>query len=165
MMESFSDWLANTTLSAALRDVSWIVPLSQTIHILAIAIVLSSVGMLELRLLGVTGRRVSLTVMAQRFVPWIWGALVVLAFTGSLLIVAEPSRSLLNPAFQTKMCLLACAIAMTLIVQRSLREEPGFWNSSRGHQRAAQATGVISIVLWLGIVICGRLIAYVGSST
>jgi hypothetical protein len=165
MLETASDWLASTALSGLFRDVAWIVPLAQTIHILAIAIVLSSVGMFELRLMGLAGRRVSIAAMAQRFIPWIWGAIAVLALSGSILIVAEPSRSLLNPVFQTKMCLLAVAVLVTWLVQRSIHADAEFWDESPSHRRAARFTGLISLVLWISIAVCGRLIAYVGQST
>jgi hypothetical protein len=158
----FSHWLAATQASAVIQDVSWIIPLVQTIHILSISIVLSSVGMLDLRLMGVAGRRITISGMAERFLPWIWGAVGVLAVSGTVLIVGEPDRSLLNPAFQLKMALLLSVIAVTLGFQHTVRRNAGFWDMSPTRRRSARLTATVSLVLWLAIAVCGRLIAYVG---
>ena len=52
-LDRFCSWLEQTPLSQAIQSAGWVVPTVQTIHILAIAAVLSSVLMLDLRLLGV----------------------------------------------------------------------------------------------------------------
>jgi hypothetical protein len=162
MLQIFSKWLGATAASAVIQNVSWIIPLVQTIHILAISIVLSSVAMLDLRLLGLAGKRVTISGMAERFLPWIWGALAVLALTGMILITGEPDRSLLNPAFQIKMVLVVSAIIVTLIFQRTVRRNAAFWDLSPARRRSARLTALISLAIWLAIAICGRLIAYVG---
>ena len=162
MLQIFSKWLGATAASAVIQNVSWIIPLVQTIHILAISIVLSSVAMLDLRLLGLAGKRVTISGMAERFLPWIWGALVVLASTGAILITGEPDRSLLNPAFQIKMALVVAAIVVTLIFQHTVRRNAAFWDLSPARRRSARLTALISLAIWLAIAICGRLIAYVG---
>jgi hypothetical protein len=162
MLQIFSKWLGATAASAVIQNVSWIIPLVQTIHILAIAIVLSSVAMLDLRLLGVAGKRVTISDMAERFLPWIWGALIVLASTGAILIIGEPNRSLMNPAFQIKMALVVSAIAVTLIFQHTVRRNAAFWDLSPSRRRSARLTALISLAIWLAIAICGRLIAYIG---
>ena len=162
MLQIFSKWLGATAASALIQNVSWIIPLVQTIHILAISIILSSVAMLDLRLLGLAGKRVTISGMAERFLPWIWGALVVLASTGAILITGEPDRSLLNPAFQIKMALVVAAIVVTLIFQHTVRRNAAFWDLSPARRRSARLTALISLAIWLAIAICGRLIAYVG---
>jgi uncharacterized membrane protein SirB2 len=162
MLQIFSKWLGATAASSFIQNVTWIIPIVQTIHILAIAIVLSSVGMLDLRLLGLAGKRVTISGMAERFLPWIWGALVVLASTGAILITGEPDRSLLNPAFQIKMALVVAAIVVTLIFQHTVRRNAAFWDLSPARRRSARLTALISLAIWLAIAICGRLIAYVG---
>ncbi len=162
MIKNFATWIADTRLSHLIEDVSWIVPLVQTIHILSLAIVLSSVAMLDLRLMGLAGRRVTISGMADRFLRPIWWALAVMAVTGVTLIIGEPERSLPNPAFQLKMALLAAVIAMTLVFQHTVRRNAEFWDLSPARRRRARFTATLSLTLWLGVAVCGRLIAYVG---
>jgi hypothetical protein len=162
LIKHFATWIADTPLSHLIEDVSWIVPLFQTIHILCIAIVLSSIAMLDLRLMGVAGKRVTISGMASRFLRPIWWSLVVLAITGITLIIGEPERSLPNIAFQLKMALLASAIIVTLVFQHTVRKNAEFWDLSPARRGQARLTATISLALWIGIAVCGRLIAYVG---
>jgi uncharacterized membrane protein SirB2 len=157
VIESFCDWLSNTPLSLKIQTVMWIIPAVQTIHILCVAIVMSSMVMLDFRLIGVAGRKHPISRMVSRFVPWVWGALPVLLTTGIILIIGEPSRELLNPYFRAKMLMLTVVIAITFVVQRQNRKDAAFWEARRV---AAALTGVASLLLWVGIVSAGRWIAY-----
>ncbi len=112
-LRTFSDWLAQTGLSEVIQNVSWIIPTVQTIHIVSVAIVISATFLVSLRVLGVFDRAEALAALSNRFLPWVWYALVVLLVTGSLLIIGEPGRSLLNPAFAAKMLMLLVVAALT----------------------------------------------------
>src|SRR5262245_9810978 len=110
-MMQFSDWLAQTNASMTIQRQLWIIPLVQTIHILAIAVVLSSVGMIDLKILGLAGGNQTMTETARRFTPWIWTGLAVLLLSGLILIVGEPVRELGVSVFWVKMGLLLVAVA------------------------------------------------------
>ena len=157
MIQSFCDWLSNTSLSLTIQTVMWIIPAVQTVHILSVALVMSSMAMLDLRLIGVAGRRQTIAQMVSRLVPWVWGALPVLLTSGIILIVGEPSRELLNPYFRAKMAMLATVIVTTFVVQRKNKKDSNYWE---GRRTAALVTGLASLLLWVGIVTAGRWIAY-----
>jgi uncharacterized membrane protein SirB2 len=157
----FSDWLSMTPVSLVLQTVEWIIPAVQSVHILAIAIVMSSVIILDLRLMGLMGHSQSISGLTRRFLPWVWCSLVVLLLTGIVLITAEPRRDLLNGVFQTKMALLIVAIAVTAVFQETVRRNMEFWDLSPERRAAAWATAVVSLLVWSAIVGCGRWIAYV----
>src|SRR5580700_1200575 len=125
VMREFCVWLAATPLSQEIQDVSWIIPTVQTVHIVSIAIVMTSMAMLDLRLVGIAGRRQTLTDMAARFLPWVWIALVVLLCSGSILIIGEPARDLMNTVFWLKMSLLATGMLLTWTFQHMLRRNIG----------------------------------------
>jgi hypothetical protein len=157
----FSDWLSQTPVSTTLQTVAWIIPAVQTVHILAIAIVMSSVVMVDLRLMGLVGGTQSITGVAQRFIPWLWWALAVLLATGLILITAEPRRDLLNPVFQAKMALLMIAIGVTAAFQVQVRRNMSAWDMAPESRAGAWVTAVASLLVWTAIVGCGRWIAYV----
>ena len=117
-LDQFCAWLEQTPLSQTIQTTAWIVPTVQTVHILAIAAVMGSVLMIDLRLLGILAREQSLARVSERFRPFIWWTLPILLATGMLMIIGEPVRSLENPIFQLKMALLIAAIAATLSYQR-----------------------------------------------
>jgi hypothetical protein len=164
-VQAFSDWLAATPASTTIQDVSWIIPTIQTIHILSIAIVMSSALLVDLRVLGVISHGQPLDVVARRFLPWIWITLVVLLLSGSTLIVGEPGRSLQNPAFIAKMSMLICVILLTLSFQSGLKRDAQYWERSPGRRAAAKLIAGVSLILWTGIVFAGRWIAYINADS
>jgi uncharacterized membrane protein len=165
MLDEFNNWLGATPASLFIQKVFWIIPTVQTAHILAISVVLASMAMFDLRLLGWAGKRHSVVSLSRRFMPWLWGSLPVLAITGGILIVGEPKRALGNVFFLLKMCMLATAIIVTLGFQVILRRdlERGSGDLAPAHFAAAKIAGLLSLVLWVGIAVAGRLIAYTGS--
>jgi hypothetical protein len=160
-LDSFCTWLAATSTSQAIQNLSWVVPAIQTVHILAVAAVVTSALMLNLRLLGLRRSDQSLAAVATRFLPFIWWPLPILLATGAVLIIAEPARALENPVFLLKMALLLAAACMTLVCQLPLRGNPDFWDLSAPRRRAARLLAAASMPLWVAIIFAGRWIAYV----
>ncbi len=83
-LRAFGEWLATTSLSNTIQNVSWIIPTIQTIHIICVAIVISATFLVDLRILGMFARSQTLASLSDRFLTWIWWALIVLLVTGSL---------------------------------------------------------------------------------
>jgi len=160
-VQAFSEWLSATPLSLHIQTVAWVIPTVQTVHILSIALVISSAAMVDLRVLGVMSLSQPLAVVSRRFLPGIWWMLVVLLLSGVTLIIGEPGRSLGNPAFILKMCMLAAVLILTRIFQQGIMRDDRFWESTSRRRRNARLLAVVSLVLWVGIVFAGRWIAYV----
>jgi hypothetical protein len=159
-LSEFSRWLATTSLSHTIQTAGWIIPALQVIHILCVAVVFSSAILVDLRIWRLLQRDVPMPEVARRFLPAIWPVLLVLLITGSLLIVGEPRRSLLNSTFYLKMALLALAIMLTAGLQRSISSSPNFWDKDRRRRMAGQFAATVSILVWCGILFAGRWIAY-----
>lgn len=160
--KALSDRLAQTGLSSTIADQSWAVPTLQSIHILAIGIVMASIAMLDLRLAGFLGREQSMRGLTLRFYPWIWGALAVLIVTGFLQVMAEPARELMNWIFWTKMGLIIGAVLFTAPVRRLL-EDCRYRDLPSGKRTIVRTCALLSLLLWVAVLICGRWIAYAGS--
>ena len=160
-LDAFCTWLAATPASETIQTIGWVIPAVQTVHILAVAAVVTSALMINLKLLGVRGRDQSVSGVARRFLPFVWWPLPVLLGTGAILIIAEPARALENPVFVLKMVLLLVAAAVTLACQLPLRGDPSFWELSPGRKWTGRLIGFASIPLWAAIVCAGRWIAYV----
>ncbi len=169
-METIADWLAKTAASDLIQRVFWIIPVMQTIHILCVAMVFSSVVMIELRVLGATKSQ-TIEEVAHRYVPWIFGGVIVLAITGGILIIGEPKRSLPSYEFQMKMMYLAFALAFTVAFARSVHQHAAVWQATgmggpqSGTRFANRSTLVNALALaallsWAMVVVYGRWIAY-----
>ena len=163
-LQAFCQWLSDTKLSQTIQNVSWIIPAVQSIHIVSISIVISSVFLVDLRLLSVIGRGTPTATYTKRFLPWIWPTLIVLLCTGTILIIGEPARSLQNPAFQFKMVCLILAMSVTYALQRPLRADPSHWDTTAGRRMAARLIAVVSMILWVSIIFAGRWIAYMNTA-
>jgi uncharacterized protein DUF6644 len=160
MMQQFSDWLAATFLSQLFAGMSWFVPTVQTLHILSIAVVVTTLGMLDFRLLRLIRSGPPLQTLARNFIPWTWRALGVLLVTGTLLIITEPTRELMNDAFRLKMLMVLTLVVLTLVFQTANTREPGYWSASPARRRLGGVLGIASLLLCVSIVAAGRLIAY-----
>jgi uncharacterized membrane protein len=159
-LSGLSKWLAATQLSHTIQTTTWIIPSLQTIHILSVAAVFSSAILVDLRIWRLLQRDEPLPDVARRFLPTIWPVLLILLVTGSLLIVGEPRRSLVNATFYLKMALLAVAIVLTAGLQRSISSSPNGWDATRGRRIAGRFAAAVSILVWCGILFAGRWIAY-----
>ena len=160
-LDKLCAWIEQTQLSQTIQVTSWFVPTVQTVHILAVAAVMASILMVDLRLLQIVGRDQPLARVSARFRPIIWWTLPILLITGILMIAGEPVRSLENWAFQLKMLLVLAAIAVTLSYQIPLKRDGEFWDASPGRRGAIKLIAILSLVLWMGIICAGRWIAYI----
>ena len=161
MIQRFCDWLAATSLSQLFGGADWFVPTVQTLHIMSIAVVVTTLAMLDFRLLRLTRGGPALSRLAGSFLPWTWRALAVLLVTGVLLTITEPSRELMNWSFRLKMVMVLTLVALTLAFQASIAKDPEYWTSSLRRRRLGNALALASLLLCVSIVVAGRLIAYV----
>ena len=159
-LHHFCAWLEETPVSLAIQNAGWIVPTVQTIHILAIAALVSSALMMDLRLAGLLGRDQTPQRVTSRFRPVIWMALPILLATGIVMIVGEPARSLENPVFQLKMLLVVAAIVVTAWLTVPLGRDALFWERSSGRRAGASLLVLVSLALWMSVIFSGRWIAY-----
>lgn len=155
---AFSRWLGATALSHGIQTHKWIIPTLQTVHILGLAALFSSVVLVDLRALRVLQRDVPLQEVARRFLPPVLPLLLVLLATGSLLIVGEPRRCLLNDTFYLKLALIALALLLTAAWRRGLAA--GYLEQGAWRQRAGQLAAGLSLLAWSGVLFAGRWIAY-----
>src|SRR5215472_14941257 len=148
-MDEIAAWLSKTSLSKLISDPPWVIPTLQTTHILGVSIVMASIVMLNCRLLqNLYTQRTSNDGASLAFFPWIWGALCILVVTGTLLIIGEPARELINWLFRIKMILLALVCVITRIFQITLSRDARFWRFSKSRRTLAGGLAIMSLVLW-----------------
>lgn len=160
MLNQVVHWLGATQASHVISNVNWIIPAVQTVHILAISVVITVAFLVHLRNFGVAMTGQPKGAVAQRFLPLIWYAVGVLLVSGIILIVGEPKRELPNPMFQLKMLLLLAALTLTALFQRPLRSDPLYLDRPGARRAGAYLISFLSLALWTGIVFAGRWIAY-----
>ncbi len=157
-MFEFAEWLGSTPLSVAIQSRLWLTPLLQTIHITMIGIVFVSMLNVALRVLGQLRTDEPLVAVWQRFSPWCWSALAVMAAAGLVLVIGEPVRQATALSFWLKMSLLAIGVASAVFFGRTVRATAG--GPERASSGGARVVAIVTVVLWLAIIFLGRSIAY-----
>jgi hypothetical protein len=173
LIVALGQWLRSTPLAGAALKIqktpasrfvdehAWAEPTLQSIHILALSMLAGSVLMICLRMFGVAGRSRSLPQTLQRFMPVVWGALLVMALSGAGLILGDVVRNLTNPVFWGKMILIAFAALLALAFQACVRRGAAFWEAGQDGRVVVRALAAGALVLWWLILIAGRWIAFV----
>lgn len=151
---AFSEWLSATRPSLFIQNTSGAIAALQVVHIICLATLVGLALNLALRIAGYGLVAEPRARLAANFVPAIWICLGVLFLSGALLIVAEPGRAITNRVFYTKMVLLVIAIALTLWLATIARRQP----ETRTPLHVFGAA--LSMLVWAGIIVAGRLIAY-----
>ncbi|WP_460136862.1 DUF6644 family protein [Pseudomonas sp. S1_E04] len=152
-------WLYATPLSTAIRDLLWVVPTVQSIHIIAIAVIFGSAVICDLRMAGVFATDEPLRGVVRRYYPWMRNALVVLLATGLIMAIGEPDRVLVNSTFWLKMALVVGAFTLAWRVRRPFLRpvDPAHHTLDK---EPVKALAWLSIALWCAVIVCGRWIAY-----
>ena len=160
--------LANALAESQARDIAeyllgnvpGLPPIAQSLHILGIAVVMGSIVMVDLKFLGLAVPSQNVSEMIRRLMPWTWWALLLNAITGLLFVVARPFRYFFNPVFGIKFSMLVPAVALAFVVYRLSRREAGYWEQSSARRVSARVIAALSLVLWIGVILAGRWIAY-----
>lgn len=157
-LEPWTKSINGLPIHETVRDLLWVVPTFQTVHILCVAIVFSASLIVALRALGIAGTHWTLARWQQRFSAWTLVSLVVLLFSGMVLTLAEPERELLNGLFQIKMPLVVATTLLSYGIGRRFSFIPAGQPASFGLKLGA----VLIFLLWAVIMCLGRWIAYAG---
>jgi hypothetical protein len=160
-VEQFALWLAATPPSVFIQEHNaWAIPAIQSVHIVGIALVMGSVLMIDLRILGLAWTDQTLRQTTSRFGPWLSGSLWLLLATGLLMVVGEPVRELVTLSFWLKMTLVAIGALVAVAFQRALRRQERHWEDTLVHRRSIKTLAVVTFLVWVCVIVLGRLIAY-----
>ncbi len=152
--------LQDLPFALVIAENAWLFPTIETFHVLALAIVVGSISMIDLRLLGIAHRKHAVTHLSHDVLPWTWAGFVVAVASGALMFSAKAVDYWDNPFFRIKLgLLLAAGINMAifhLFTWRSVAD----WDQTASAPRAARIAGLVSLLFWIGVVICGRWIGF-----
>jgi hypothetical protein len=148
------EWCYSSPLVSLLRDWKYGAPAVQSVHLSGLTVLLSTVVILNFRLLGIGMRGLSLPVLASQLWRWAAGAMLLTICSGVVIFVLDPTRYLASGPFRLKMALLSLAIVYHFTVfRRVTRSEPG------GRWRNI-GVAFFSLTLWFGVGWAARAIAF-----
>jgi len=152
-------WLATTPLSVAMREGAWLYPVVEIVHIAGFSVLVGSVVLFDLRVLGFA-RTLPVAALGGHLLRWALASVLLVVPAGLLLFSAHPVELSKNPVFLLKLVLIALAGLNALAFHlRPYRSVAG-WDRERAAPPLARAGAALSILLWLGVISCGRMLAY-----
>jgi len=161
MLHNLMQWMADTEWSVGLHESRYAYSIIESIHVWTLCMFVGFAVLLDLRLLGVTLRRVPVSQIATRLLPWTKAAFVVMVISGVLLFYAIPLRTYHNVFFRAKaVFLLLAGLNAWLFHSGPTYRRLAEWDLAARTPRAAKLAGAFSLALWAAIVFSGRMIAY-----
>jgi len=155
-MEQYFVNIAAWNVSRAINESSWIFPLVQAFHLVALGFLAGSVLMVDLRMLGKGFSQQPIARVAQDARPWLLGSLVAMVLTGVPQFMSLATKEYDSPYFRWKMLLLVFALIWTFTIRKVVAYSP----EGRFGGGLTKLVGLVSIALWASVAIHGRLIGF-----
>jgi hypothetical protein len=114
----------------------------------------------DLRLLNVAMKSIPASVVVAKTRPWKHAGLTIMLLLGIHLGGAKFLDYYDNPYFLIKMTLLVCVFIHAMVFRKSVYRNPKALDSPAGPPSAAKLAATLSLVIWVSILSCGRMIAY-----
>ena len=161
ILDSALVWLHDTSFGTVIRESVWAEPIIETIHVLTLGVFLGFVILLDLRLLDLALRRTPVSTVFRQLNPWLFGSFGIMLVTGITLFAGDPVLFYGTIFFKLKMLMLLAAALNVVIFGLTSGRTMMQWDVLPATPRGARITGILSLVLWIAVVACGRGIAYV----
>ncbi len=158
--DAFLQVLEATSFATAIRENDNLFPWIESVHVLAITIVVGSISIVDLRLLGLTSRDRPVSRLVHEVLPFTWVAFAVAATTGALLFSSNAMTYGHNFFFLGKMVLIVLAGVNMALFHLFIGRDVKHWGEAARLPLAARAAGGVSLSLWIAVVAFGRWIGF-----
>jgi uncharacterized membrane protein len=143
--------LQDNSLIAVINGTAWTAAALEIVHYFSMFILVGSMVIVDLRVLGLVGRRQDATQLAERLFPWMWISLAFNFLSGFFMFAGSATAYYRNDVFYDKVAVILLAIVMNIIVQQKVRK----WSQLPAMPAWAKLVAFISIGLWIGAIIAG----------
>ena len=143
-----------------IRESGYTYPMILSTHLATICIFGGLILMTDLRILGLTMREVPVTDVVGQLRRWKQIGFVIMVTMGLLLATSEMDKYYNNPYFLIKLSLLLLVGVHALVFRKSVYGNTAKLDALSMPPRVAKVAAIVSLVLWVGILSCGRWIAY-----
>lgn len=152
-------WLEASSVGHWMREALWAYPAVETAHIIGLALLFGTIFVVDLRLLGL-GRNVSAVAVTRSVLPWTLGGFGIAVVTGSLMFTAHAAEFATLPIFLLKMTLIVLGGINAAWLHAGALNDAGQWDVAAMPPRRVRAAAAVSLLLWMCVITCGRLLAY-----
>jgi len=159
-VQSLFMWVSEFESSIALRESQYVMPWVFVFHVVSMCMFAGTILMMDLRLLGVGYMQTPFSQVQRRLFPWQIAAMVVSSMTGLALVWGNPMNYVTNIIFWVKMVAMGIAglnaMAFHFITEYTVID----WDAGKTPPSGARLAGWLSIILWVNVVVAGRLMPY-----
>ena len=152
-------WLEASSLATYIRQSHILYPIIEVVHIIGFIMLAGSAFLFDLRLLGIS-KRIAVTELAAHLLPWSRRSLLLVIPSGILLFITQATSLSANTYFGIKLLLILIAFANAGYFHRFTLKTVAHWDQLQPTPYAARAAGILSLILWTGVITCGRFLAY-----
>jgi hypothetical protein len=150
-------------LAQAMRQWLWLYPSVEVVHLVGIALLFGSIVVLDLRLLGLS-RHIPVRMLARHVLPWTAASFLLIIPSGLLMFMAHASEFVESEVFILKLLLIMGAGLNAALFHAITFRTADVWDTEEMRKLppppSARLAGALSLVLWISVIACGRLLAY-----
>ncbi|WHS62935.1 DUF6644 family protein [Pseudomonas sp. G2-4] len=157
--QGWLDRLGDSSLGLAMRSELWLYPLVEVVHIIGFSVLVGAVLMFDLRLLGLS-KELPVTALARHLLTWAVAALLLIVPAGLMMFSAHPHDFAGNGVFLLMLSLIAAAGINAAMFHIGIYRSVRHWNTHATAPGLARAQAIVSMLLWIAVILCGRLLAY-----
>ena len=148
-----------SALGQAMRQSLWLYPVVEIAHLTGIAVLVGSIAVLDLRLLGLS-RALPVRRLAAHVLPWTLCSFLLILPSGLAMFASHASDFISSNVFALKMCLILAAGTNAAAFHIAVFPGAAAWNVDAMPPPAVRAMAALSLLLWISVLACGRLLAY-----
>jgi hypothetical protein len=162
-MDAITQFMLSTGIDNFVATQDWVWPVCEILHFFGMALLIGSVGLVDLRMLGIA-KGVPIKAL-ERFIPLGVIGFLVNATTGFIFVagnpVGGPQEYLTNLAFQIKMVLILIAgLNLLAFYVTGIARQADAITPEGVAPTSAKVVAALSLLLWFGVIFFGRFIMY-----
>jgi hypothetical protein len=155
LLATIKSWPISAAVRGDLPGTEWLFPIIETLHVMALTMVLGTIAMVDLRLLGVASRESAVSQLSRELLPWTWAAWCIAAVFGTLMFMSNATTYAANLQFRLKFVCMGLAALNMLSFHFGPYRRVALWDSGEP-PASAKLAGALSLSLWIGVVFFGR---------
>jgi hypothetical protein len=151
----FCSWLQELPWVMAIDNSEAGAVVLEIIHYLSFFLLVGTIVFVDLRVLGIAGKKQSVAVVAEQFLPLTWTGLAFATLSGFILFAGNARAFVQADVFQLKIVVIIVAIIFGLLVQRQVTRATRSPDTSAG----IKVLALVSLLLWMGAILASLEVA------
>jgi hypothetical protein len=156
-----AETLEQTSLGAAIAEGRYAFPLIEGIHLIGLSVAVGLIFLIDLRLLGVFLPSIPVRVLHRQLQPYVFGGFGIIIAAGVLLFLSEATAVIVSPPWPFKAFFFVLATANALYFEFVIARRSNSFPDRGRLPNSVRCAAFASLLLWVLVIVCGRLIPYI----